>query len=115
MHSRHVRHVTERSLVGRVLVIRLSARRFFCERASCRRRTFVEQVSGLNEQYHRHSVGMRLWMRAVATFLGGRPGERLCRVLQLPTGPCSSDGPAHGPVVPERAPRVLGVDEFAFR
>lgn len=24
-------------------------------------------------------------------------------------------GPAHGPVVPERAPRVLGVDEFAFR
>lgn len=28
--------------------------------------------------------------------------------------PYSSAGPAHGPVVPERAPRVLGVDEFAF-
>ncbi|QIB42681.1 hypothetical protein [Streptomyces aureoverticillatus] len=58
-------------------------RRFFCERAECRRRTFVEQVPDLSERYRRHSVGLRQWMRSIATFLGGRPGQRLCQALQL--------------------------------
>ncbi|MFE9558388.1 transposase family protein, partial [Streptomyces sp. NPDC006703] len=77
MHSRYVRRIAERPAVGRPLVISLSVRRFFCERASCRRRTFVEQVSHLSERYRRHSVGLRRWMQAIASFLGGRPGERL--------------------------------------
>lgn len=115
VHSRYVRRVAERPLVGRALVIRLSVRRFFCERESCCRRTFVEQVPDLSERYRRHSVGLRRWMQAVARFLGGRPGERLCRVLQLPTGRTHLLGLLTAPVVPERAPRVLGVDEFAFR
>ncbi|MET7931133.1 transposase [Streptomyces sp. NPDC005349] len=107
--------MAERPLVGRTLVSWLRVRRFFCDRASCRRRTFVEQVPGLSERYRRHSVGLRRWMQAIATFLGGRPGERLCRVLQLPTGRTHLLGLLMDPVVPEQAPRVLGVDEFAFR
>ncbi|MGW1564409.1 transposase [Streptomyces sp. NPDC002144] len=35
--------------------------------------------------------------------------------LQLPTGRTHLLGLLTAPVVPERAPRVLGVDEFAFR
>lgn len=101
--------------MGRTLAIWLSVRRFFCDRASCRRRTFVEQVPDLSERYRRHSVGLRRWMRSIATFLGGRPGERLCRVLQLPTGRTHLLGLLTAPVAPEQAPRVLGVDEFAFR
>ncbi|MET9914540.1 hypothetical protein ABZZ74_48970 [Streptomyces sp. NPDC006476] len=97
------------------MAIGLSVRRFFCERASCQRRTFVEQVPDLSERYRRNSVGLRRWMQAIATFLGGRPGERLCRVLQLPTGRTHLLGLLTAPVVPEQAPRVLGVDEFAFR
>jgi hypothetical protein len=54
-------------------------------------------------------------MQAIATSLGGRPGERLCRTLQFPTGRTQLLGLLTAPVVPERAPRVLGVDEFAFR
>lgn len=107
--------VAERPVMGRTLAIGLSVRRFFCERASCQRRTFVEQVPDLSERYRRNSVGLRRWMQAIATFLGGRPGERLCRVLQLPTGRTHLLGLLTAPVVPEQAPRVLGVDEFAFR
>ncbi|KOU48264.1 ISL3 family transposase [Streptomyces sp. WM6378] len=115
VHSRYVRRVTERPVVGRPLVIWLSVRRFFCERASCRRRTFVEQVPDLSERYRRQAVGLRLWMQTIATFLGGRPGERLCRTLQIPTGRTHLLGLLTAPTLPEQAPRVLGVDEFAFR
>ncbi|WP_327358066.1 ISL3 family transposase [Streptomyces sp. NBC_01304] len=115
VHSRYVRRVAERPVVGRTLAIWLSVRRFFCERASCQRRTFVEQVPDLSERYRRNSVGLRRWMETIATFLGGRPGERLCRVLQLPAGRTHLLGLLTAPVVPEQAPRVLGVDEFAFR
>ncbi|MFD8646339.1 ISL3 family transposase [Streptomyces mirabilis] len=115
VHSQYVRRLAERPLVGRPLVISLRVRRFFCERSSCPRRTFAEQVPDLSERYRRYSVGLRRWMRAIATLLGGRPGERLCRTLQLPTGRTHLLGLLTAPAVPEQAPRVLGVDEFAFR
>ncbi|MDX2916393.1 ISL3 family transposase, partial [Streptomyces griseiscabiei] len=115
VHSRYVRRIAERPAAGRPLAISLSVRRFFCDRPECRRRTFVEQVSELSERYRRHSVGLRRWMQAIATFLGGRPGERLCQALQLPTGRTYLLGLLTAPAVPERSPRVLGVDEFAFR
>uniref|UniRef100_A0AAU3HNU4 ISL3 family transposase n=1 Tax=Streptomyces sp. NBC_01393 TaxID=2903851 RepID=A0AAU3HNU4_9ACTN len=115
IHSRYTRRLAERPVVGRRLVISLQVRRFFCERRTCNRRTFAEQVPDLTERQRRHSVGLRRWMRTIATFLGGRPGERLCRTLQLPAGRTHLLGLLTAPAVPEQAPRVLGVDEFAFR
>ncbi|MET7481150.1 ISL3 family transposase [Streptomyces sp. NPDC005648] len=115
VHSRYMRRIAERPAVGKPLVISLCVRRFFCDGASCQRRTFVEQVADLSERYRRHSVGLRRWMQAIATFLGGRPGQRMCRTLQLPTGRTHLLGLLAAPAVPEQAPRVLGVDEFAFR
>lgn len=115
VHSRYARRLAERPVVGRSLVISLQVRRFFCERRTCSRRTFVEQVLDLTQRQRRHSVGLRRWMRVIATFLGGRPGERLCRTLQLPVGRTHLLSLLTAPAVPEQAPRVLGVDEFAFR
>jgi transposase len=51
----------------------------------------------------------------VAVELGGRAGERLCRKLHLACGRTRLLELLEEPVVPERSPRVLGVDEFAFR
>ncbi|MFE0100498.1 transposase [Streptomyces sp. NPDC059009] len=115
VHSRYRRSLAERTVAGRSLVTSLRVRRFFCERAGCRRRTFVEQVPDLSERYRRHSIGLRQWMRSITTFVGGRLGKRLCQILQLPTGRTHLLGLLTDPPVPERAPRVLGVDEFAFR
>ncbi|WP_328760303.1 ISL3 family transposase [Streptomyces sp. NBC_00271] len=115
IHSRYTRRLAERPVMGRRLVISLQVRRFFCEQRTCSRRTFAEQVPDLTERQRRHSVGLRRWMRTIATFQGGRPGERLCRTLQLPVGRTHLLGLLTAPAVPEQAPRVLGVDEFAFR
>ncbi|MBV2155067.1 ISL3 family transposase [Kitasatospora sp. SUK 42] len=114
-HSTYWRTLAERPLAGRRLAIRLRVRRFFCDRSRCRRRTFVEQVRGLSERHVRSSIGLQQWLRAVAVELGGRAGERLCRKLSVAAGRTRLLGLLEAPEVPERAPRVLGVDEFAFR
>ncbi|MFF3699037.1 ISL3 family transposase [Streptomyces sp. NPDC002221] len=115
VHSAYERSLGERPLGGQQLVVRLRVRRFFCDRPLCRRRTFVEQVDGLSERYRRSSLGLKQWLRAVAIGLGGRAGERLCRKLHLAAGRSRLLELLEAPPVPDRAPRVLGVDEFAFR
>ncbi|MGW7364354.1 ISL3 family transposase [Streptomyces sp. NPDC054841] len=115
VHSSYERRLSERPLTGRRLVIHLRVRRFFCDVPSCRRRTFVEQVERLSEQYRRSSLGLKHCLRAVAVELGGRAGERLCRNMQLAAGRTKLLSLLQEPAVPDRAPRVLGVDEFAFR
>ncbi|WP_232795096.1 transposase, partial [Kitasatospora sp. NRRL B-11411] len=102
-------------LAGRKLLIRLRVCWYFCDRARCGRRTFVEQVRGLSERHLRSSTGLKDWLRAVAVELGGRAGERLCRKPSVTAGRTHLLGLLEVPEVLERAPRMLGVDEFAFR
>ncbi|MFE0460400.1 ISL3 family transposase [Kitasatospora sp. NPDC058965] len=115
VHSTYRRRLSERPLGGQKLVVRLRVRRFFCDRKSCGRRTFVEQVDRLTEPHRRSSLGLKEWQTTVAAELGGRAGERLCRKLHLAAGRTRLLELLEEPPVPERAPRVLGVDEFAFR
>ncbi|MCZ0996559.1 ISL3 family transposase [Streptomyces noursei] len=115
VHSSYQRHLAERPLGARRVLVRLRVRRYFCDRMSCARKTFAEQVDGLTERRRRSSVGLKTWLQSIATELGGRAGERLCRQLRLTAGRTRLLGLLEAPPVPTRAPRVLGVDDFAFR
>ncbi|MDP9612644.1 transposase [Streptomyces demainii] len=99
---------------SRRVVVRLRVRRYFCDRRSCSRRTFVEQVAGLIERHRRSSVGLTSWPRSIAVELGGGPAARLCHRLRLAVGRTRLLRLLKAPAGPDRAPRVLGVDEFAF-
>ncbi|MFD5572684.1 transposase family protein [Streptomyces cadmiisoli] len=44
--SSYERELAERPLVGEKLQVKLRVRRFFCDRTSCRRKTYVEQAGG---------------------------------------------------------------------
>jgi transposase len=115
VHSRYWRHISELPVGGRGLIVRLHVRRFFCDQSQCQRRTFVEQVAGLTEPRRRSSPAARSVMRAVAIELGGRPGQRLCSKLRLHGRRTALLAQLVAPPVPARAPRILGIDEFAFR
>ncbi|WP_075033119.1 transposase [Streptomyces mirabilis] len=115
VHSRYWRHLSALPVGGQRVLVRLHVRRFFCDQRHCLRRTFVEQVAGLTEPRRRSSTPPRSAMRAVAMELGGRPGQRLCAKLQLHGRRTALLGQLVAPAVPARAPRVLGIDEFAFR
>lgn len=116
VHSTHQRTLNERPL-GLRRVVRLQVRRFFCEEKSCSRTTFVEQVPGLSERHRRSSTGLTDWLRSIAIELGGSPAARLCRRLRLTAGRTRLLRLLTAPtvLVPDRAPQVLTVDEFAFR
>lgn len=68
------------------VLVRLTVRRFFCDRLSCPRKTFAEQIDGLTERYRRSSVGLKSWLKTIAEQLGGRAGERLCHQLGVAVG-----------------------------
>ncbi|MEU8727743.1 transposase family protein, partial [Streptomyces antimycoticus] len=115
VHSSYQRTLTERPLGSRQVMVRLRVHRYFCDRRSCSRRTFVQQVGGLTERHRRSSVGLTDWLRAIAVELGGRPAARLCHRLRLAAGRTRLLRLLKASAVPDRAPQVLGVDEFAFR
>ncbi|MFI1766775.1 ISL3 family transposase [Streptomyces sp. NPDC020800] len=115
VHSSYQRRLDERPLGSRRVVVRLRVRRYFCDQKRCSRRTFVEQVPGLSERHRRSSTGLTGWLRSIAIELGGRPAARLCRRLRMGAGRTQLLRLLKAPAVPDRAPRVLGVDEFAFR
>ncbi|MFF3089536.1 ISL3 family transposase [Streptomyces nojiriensis] len=115
VHSRYWRHIAGLPVNGLRLSVRLRVRRFLCDQPRCPRRTFVEQVAGLTEPRRRSSTAARSAMRSVAVELGGRPGARLCAKLRLYGRRTSILGKLISPPVPARAPRILGIDEFAFR
>lgn len=115
VHSRYGRQLDDRPVAGRPVRVQLTVRRFFCDTRTCPRRTFVEQIDGVSEPYQRASSSLRTVLRSVAAELGGRPGARLCRKLSVPAGRMRLLGHLPAPATPDRAPRVLGVDEFAFR
>lgn len=115
VHSSHQRSLDEQPLGSRRIVVRLRVRRYFCDRKQCSLKTFVEQVPGLTERHRRSSTGLTGWLRSIAVELGGRPAVRLCRRLRLAAGRTRLLRLLTAPPFQSRAPRVLGVDEFAFR
>ncbi|WP_326647323.1 MULTISPECIES: transposase family protein [unclassified Streptomyces] len=86
IHSTYQRVLEERPVGSRRVLVRLRVRRYFCDRKSCCRKTFVEQVPGLSERHPRSSIGLTGWLRSIAIELGGRPAARLCRRLMLVAG-----------------------------
>lgn len=50
VHSSYQRRLVERPVGPRQVVVRLTVRRFFCERTTCPRKTFAEQIDGLTER-----------------------------------------------------------------
>ncbi|NUS84151.1 MAG: ISL3 family transposase, partial [Streptomyces sp.] len=83
VHSSYQRSVDQRPLGSRRVVVRLRVRRYFCDRGSCSRRTFVEQVGGLTERRRGRACGLTGRLRSIAVELCGRPAARLCHRLRL--------------------------------
>ena len=116
VHSRYWRTLADAPIGARTVVIQLRVRRFFCDNASCARRTFVEQVPGLTSKHARRTGLLRRMLEAIGLALAGRAGARLAVVLGMPASRDSLlrlvralPDPSVGDV------EVLGVDDFAIR
>lgn len=115
-HSRYRRTLADLPWANRRVQLKVQVRRFFCDFSDCPRRTFVERLTGLAGRHARRSDRLAVIQSQVGLAVGGEGGARLSSRLHLPA---SADTvlrlirrlPDH----PPSSPRVLGIDDWAFR
>ena len=116
VHSTYQRTVADLPLAGATLVLHLQVCRFFCRHAACPRRIFAERFPSLVPVRGRHSRGVCTALRHIGLTIGGRAGVRLARALGLPGSfRTILRRVQEAPFPPLAAPRVIGLDEWAWR
>jgi transposase len=116
VHSSYHRTVADLPLAGRHLILRLRVRRFRCAARRCPRALFAERFPNLVAAYGRRTLGQRAALEVIAFALGGSAGARLATRLGSPISRATLLRVLRCADLPARpAPRVLGVDDWAFR
>ncbi|WP_425424635.1 hypothetical protein [Streptomyces phaeochromogenes] len=89
MHSSYLRFPADVPSGGRLVVLRLRVRRFFCPESSCARRTFAEQMPGLTRRHSRWTERLRATLATVGparAFASWSPIPRGSRRTGAPRG-----------------------------
>ncbi len=116
IHSRYTRTVADLPWQGVAVRLKLKTRRFFCDNGECECVIFTETLPQIVNRYARRTMRSAEALCLIAYFLGGEAGARLARDLGLTV---SSDtllrSLRHIVPSPMPTPRVLGVDDWAYR
>ena len=117
VHSRYVRVLGDLPWEGLPVRIVLETRRFFCRELACARRIFTEPLPGTARRYARHSARLSEALHWVTLSLGGAAGARLAHRLGLLVSGSSllRHLRRRTRTTPLEAPRVLGIDDWAWR
>jgi transposase len=117
VHSRYTRTLADLPWQGIPVTVRLHVRRFFCEEGTCDRAIFAERLSGVVvAHYARRTERLDGWFTHVSFALGGEAGARLLKDLGVVvSGDTLLNHIRSSRLVSRKTPRVLSVDDFAFR
>jgi transposase len=116
VHSHYQRTIADLPWGGLSVRLHLHVRKFFCRQPTCTRRIFTERLPHLVAPHARRTVRLESVLSLLAFALGGEPGARLVGRLGMTTSPATLLRVMRRATVSERAtPRVLGVDDWAFR
>lgn len=117
VHSRYGRRLADLPWDGVPVVIHLQTRRFFCLEPGCRRKVFTEPLPGTVARYGRRTCRSGEALHWLTLALGGRAGARLGERLGLLASRSTLLRELHHrrPAAPVQAPRVLGIDDWAWR
>jgi transposase len=116
VHSRYTRRLADLPWHGVAMRLVLHVRKFFCDNISCARRVFTERLPEVVAPYARRTLRLEHWFTVVGFAAGGAVGARLLRELGLVATPAMVLARLRAYRSSHSAtPRVLGVDDFAFR
>jgi transposase len=117
VHSHYERRLADLPCQGRPVVLRIQARRFRCATRECPRQVFAERLPDAFTPRARRTVRLADIQHHVAIALGGEAGSRLAHRLTMPVSATTLLDMLRrrAPVTLDRGPRVLGVDEWAWR
>src|SRR5215216_7674040 len=116
VHSYYQRTTADLPWGGHSVRLHLQVRKFFCRQPTCTRRIFTERLPQLVAPYARRTARLESVLSLLACALGGEPGARLVGRLGMAASSATLLRLIRRVTVPEQpTPRVLGVDDWAFR
>ena len=93
-----------------------SLRRFFCQNADCQRKIFAELLPRVVAPYARRTLRLHELLTLIGFAVGGEAGRKLAEGMKLSASPDTLLRLIRAtPDTPLPTPRILGVDDFAFR
>lgn len=116
INSHYWRHPADLPCIGYTVQLSLKVPRFFCENERCPRLTFAAKFPALLNAYARRTKRLAIQQQQVGFTVSAETGSRLLQVLGMLTSPDTLIRLVRQAPEPEVAtPRVLGVDDWAFR
>ena len=116
VHSYYTRTVADLPWHGVAVKLELRTRRFRCRNSLCTKRVFCERLPRVVSCYGRKTARLDDALRLIGLLLGGEAGARATVKLAVKTSPDTLLRRVRDSVMPcSPTPRVLGVDDFAFR
>ncbi len=116
IHSRYWRTLRDVPCAGRAVQLRIQVRRFRCANPACPRRLFAERLAPLAPAHARRTARLTDTLQRLALVLASESAAPLLTACGMPVSPATLLRIQHrAPLPPVPPPRVIGVDEFAFR
>jgi transposase len=116
VHSYYTRRVADLPWHGVAVSLRLHTRRFRCRNSLCLTRVFCERLPRVVACHARKTGRLEEALRLIGWLLGGEAGSRAALKLAASVSPDTLLRRVRGVAPPcSPTPRVLGVDDFAFR
>lgn len=116
VHSYYTRTVADLPWHGVSVQLNLRTRRFRCKNSPCTKRIFCERLPLVVAYYGRKTTRLHEALALLGFLMGGEVGARATQKLAMPTSPDTLLRRVRQAKLPATAtPRVLGVDDFAFR
>jgi len=119
VHSSYYRTVQDVPIHGTKVILRVRARKFFCDNSQCSRTIFTERFEGFLAESQQKTVRLREMLTHIAFSLGGNPGAALARRLGISVGKDTLLTRIREASVPEQQDiedlRVVGIDDWAYR
>jgi len=116
IHSRYQRILADLRCVNFSLSFVMQVGKFFCDNTACQRRIFTERLPQVAAPWARKTMRLVELLQTIGIALGGAAGARLAH--QVGALACGSTVLNHLKklCLPKfEVPKVLGVDDFAFR
>jgi transposase len=116
VHGHYWRSLGDLPSFGRPVVLLVHVRRFRCINKTYPRRTFGEGLPGIARPRARHTERLRSLHQDLGLALGGNRGARIAAQMAAPvSGATLLHRIRQAANAPPPSPRVLGVDDWAWR
>ena len=116
VHSYYHRSLADLPWQATRVCCKLTARKFRCQNADCPRKVFAERLPSVAQKHAQKTIRLAQALQHFTWLTGGAVAARIARLLGIATSPdslldCLKRPTPATPI----SPRVLGVDDFAFR